>query len=201
MPVRTRREYLPVGCGLDILEDMTARFHLRAPARACGFAAGWALFTLALLVATRPMGLGPGFSRPLPYALAALFISIAGHLLHRWLHPASGPGFPAAGPEAGAKTGALRRIFQEPLRGLGGFFRGTAAFNNFIFLTLAYILGIGLTSLFIRKPIPEKPDGRKPTAANAGASSIIPSHDASSTTYWRDLNLGKQDADAYYRPF
>ena len=179
---------------------MTARFHLGAPARACGFAAGWALFTLALLVATRPMGLGPGFSRPLPYAIAAILISFSGHLIHRWLHPDSGHAFYAAGPEAGAKTGALRRFFKEPLRGLSGFFRGTAAFNNFIFLSIAYILGIGLTSLFIRKGaqekpgVQEKPDGKKPSAS-------APTDATSNATYWRDLNLGKQDADAYYRPF
>lgn len=158
---------------------MTARFHLGAFARACGFAAGWALFTLILLVATRPMGLGPGFSRPLPYAVAAILISLSGHLVHRWLHPGSGHGNPHASSKADAKTGTLRRIFGQPLRGLSGFFRGTAAFNNFIFLSIAYILGIGLTSIFIRK------DAQAPPRA----------------TYWRDLNLGKQDADAYYRPF
>ena len=164
---------------------MTARFHLGAPARACGFAVGWALFTLVLLVATRPMGLGPGFSRPLPYAIAAMIISLTGHLIHRWLYPGSGHAFQTAASEAGAKTGGFRRIFKEPLRGLGGFFRGTAAFNNFVFLTIAYILGIGLTSLFIRK----EPDEKKPSAPVSQAS------------YWRDLNLGKQDADAYYRPY
>jgi hypothetical protein len=169
---------------------MTARFHLGAPARACGFAVGWALFTLALLVATRPMGLGPGFSRPLPYAVAAIMISLSGHIIHRWLHPGSGNGTPEAKPKVGVKTGALRRIFKEPLRGLSGFFRGTAAFNNFIFLSIAYILGIGLTSIFIRKePNRKEPDGKMPSAASADG------------TYWRDLNLGKQDADAYYRPF
>ncbi len=125
------------------------------------------------------MGLGPGFSRPLPYAVAAIIISIAGHLIHRWLHPGSGHGISGSGSKDSVKTGALRRIFKEPLRGLSGFFRGTAAFNNFIFLSIAYILGIGLTSLFIRKDAQE----------------------TSSATYWRDLNLGKQDADAYYRPF
>lgn len=172
---------------------MTARFHLGAPARACGFALGWALFTLALLVATRPMGLGPGFSRPLPYAAAAILISVTGHLLHRWLHPASAHAshdFSGAAPEAAAKTGALRRIFREPLRGLGGFFRGTAAFNNFLFLSIAYILGIGLTSLFVRKD----PDEKLPPAQGRSPGS-------SHASYWRDLNLGQQDADAYYRPF
>jgi hypothetical protein len=154
--------------------------------RACGFAVGWALFTLALLVATRPMGLGPGFSRPLPYAVAAILISLTGHLIHRWLNPGSSHANSGAPPEAAAKTGALRRIFKEPLRGLSGFFRGTASFNNFLFLSIAYILGIGLTSLFIRKE-----DHGKKASTTA----------ASDATYWRDLNLGKQDADAYYRPF
>ena len=175
---------------------MTARFHLGAPARACGFAVGWALFTLVLLVATRPMGLGPGFSRPLPYAIAAIIISLTGHLIHRWLYPGSGHAFQTAAPQAGAKTGAFRRIFKEPLRGLVGFFRGTAAFNNFVFLTIAYILGIGLTSLFIRK----EPDEKKPSVPGLSETSETPEA-APQASYWRDLNLGKQDADAYYRPY
>ncbi len=173
---------------------MTARFHLGAPARACGFAAGWALFTLVLLIATRPMGLGPGFSRPLPYAIAAILFSVLGHLSIRWLNGGSAHTVPETGPKAAAqataKNGPLRRffkeLFREPLRGLAAFFRGTAAFNNFVFLSIAYILGIGLTSIFIRKDA----SGNKPSdPAKAPA------------TYWKDLNLGKQDADAYYRPF
>ena len=140
------------------------------------------------------MGLGPGFSRPLPYAIAAILISFSGHLIHRWLHPGSGHAFPAAGSNPSVKTGALRRIFKEPLRGLSGFFRGTAAFNNFIFLSIAYILGIGLTSLFIRKT----DGGKQPSPANPSGA---PSDASSQASYWRDLNLGKQDVDAYYRPF
>lgn len=180
---------------------MTARFHLGAPARACGFAAGWALFTLVLLIATRPMGLGPGFSRPLPYAVAAMIISITGHIIHRWLYPGSGPGNPRTDSNPDAKTGTLRRIFKEPLRGLSGFFLGTAAFNNFVFLSIAYILGIGLTSLFVRKEPDEKRTTRPMQPSAAAPTGAAPSTATSNTTYWRDLNLGKQDADAYYRPF
>jgi hypothetical protein len=156
---------------------MTARFPLGAFARACGFAAGWAVFTAVLLLATRPMGIGPGFSRPLPYAAAAILISLSGHLIRRWLKEGPLPGAPTAG-------GTLHRLGGAWLRGLLAFFKGTAAFNNFVFLSIAYILGIGLTSLFIRKEKPGKMRGEGPDS-----------------TYWRDLDLGKQDADAYYRPF
>lgn len=169
---------------------MTARFHLGAPARACGFAAGWALFTLVLLIATRPMGLGPGFSRPLPYAIAAILFSVLGHLSLRWLHAGAAHAVPKSGSHTAAKTGAVRRffkeLFKEPVHGLAVFFRGTAAFNNFVFLSIAYILGIGLTSIFIRKDA----SGNKPSDPAKAP-----------TTYWKELNLGKQDADAYYRPF
>ncbi|MDB5106091.1 MAG: hypothetical protein JWP91_3780 [Fibrobacteres bacterium] len=156
---------------------MTAPFHSGAIPRACGFAAGWAVFTAALLVATRPMGIGPGFSRPLPYAAAAILLCVSGHLIRRWLGE--------AGPiPVDATGGALRKAGREWLAGLRLFFKGPAAFNNFVFLSIAYFLGIGLTSMFIRKA----------GHAKSGVEGSEPSH-------WRDLDLGKQDADAYYRPY
>ncbi|MEO6098396.1 MAG: hypothetical protein ABIW76_23070 [Fibrobacteria bacterium] len=172
---------------------MTARFILGTLARAGGFAAGWAVFTLALLVATRPMGLGPGFSRPLPYAIAAIIISLSGHLIQRWLNE-------GALPAAPANQGLFRYIYRQKLRGLALFFKGTAGFNNFIFLSIAYFIGIGLTSLFMRKESSGKP-GSRPAAKKsvpAAATGVDPTMPSS---YWRDLHVGKQDADAYYRPY
>jgi hypothetical protein len=165
---------------------MTARFTLGALARTAGFAAGWAIFTLALLVATRPMGLGPGFSRPLPYAIAAIIICLTGHLIRRWLSEGKLPEVPA-------NAGWFPSIYRQKLRGLALFFKGTAAFNNFIFLSVAYFIGIGLTSLFIRKEA-----SGKPAPASAAPGSAVKGAPA---TYWSDLHVGKQDADAYYRPF
>ncbi len=156
---------------------MTARFSLGAMAQACGFAVGWAVFTLVLLLATRPMGIGPGFSRPLPYAAAAILLSGAGHLIRRWLNEGPLPGKPGAG-------GSLRGLGRAWLHGFRIFFKGPASFNNFVFLSIAYILGIGLTSIFIRKG----EGGKKPG-------------DPPPSTYWRNLDLGKRDPEAYYRPF
>src|SRR5437868_8321250 len=112
---------------------MTARSNLDAFARACGFAAGWSIFTGALLLATRPMGIGPGFSHPLPYAAVAILICSTGHLIRRWLHEALPPADTSA-------AGALRRLGREALRGLRVFFKGPAAFNNFIFLSVVYFI-------------------------------------------------------------
>jgi hypothetical protein len=172
---------------------MTARFILGALARAGGFAAGWAIFTLILLVATRPMGLGPGFSRPLPYAIAAMIISLCGHLIQRWLNEGRLPLVPQ-------DLGPFRYIYQQKLRGLALFFKGIAGFNNFLLLSIVYFLGIGLTSIFIRKPASGKP---APAQAVPG-DPVNAAHSATNTfpaTYWNDLHLGKQDADAYYRPY
>jgi hypothetical protein len=179
---------------------MTARFILGALARAGGFAAGWAIFTLILLVATRPMGLGPGFSRPLPYAIAAILISLCGQLFQRWLHEGPLPATPTDG-------GLFRHIYRQTLRGLARFFKGTAGFNNVLLLSIVYFIGIGLTSLFIRKPASGKPApapvAKKsvPAATGNALNAANGSPGALPATYWNDLALGKQDADAYYRPF
>ena len=133
------------------------------------------------------MGLGPGFSNLVPYAVAAISMSVLGQLAHAWLHG----GGDRRTTEKSGNAGALRllggpnRIGRAWLGGAGGFFRGTASFNNFILLTVTYVLGIGVTSLFMRGK------GRK-----ADRHDAIPPD-----SYWEDLNLGKREADAYYRPF
>jgi hypothetical protein len=154
---------------------MSSTFPSSSVARAAGFAAGWAGFTVLLALATRPMKLGPGFSNLLPYAVAAILISGAGHLARWWLNQAHGGAVPG-------NARGIRGFATASVQGLLLFFKGTAAFNNFVFLSVAYFLGIGLTSLLVRGK-----DGKKP---EAGAES-----------HWRDLNSGKGEADAYYRPF
>ena len=57
--------------------------------------------------------------------------------------------------------------------------------SNFVFLGLAYVLGVGLSSLFYRLG-----PGRKARVANA-----------SSSTYWRELPQASRDKDAWLRPF
>jgi hypothetical protein len=154
---------------------MAPAFSWDGIARGAGFASAWAFFTAALALATRPMGIGPGFSNPIPYAMAAILLCGAGYGIRHWLR--EGAGRPSGPADAG--TGAWRRLGRGWLAGLRAFFKGTAACNNFILLTAAYFAGIGLTSLFIRK--------RRPPAA--------------SESHWQPLDLGKQEADAYYRPF
>ncbi len=165
---------------------MSRLFSPAAFAKAMGFAVGWAGFAVLLSVATRPMRLGPGFSNLFPYAAAAILLSGAGHLVRRWLKQTS---FPKPSP----KEGFLRRFGGAWLDGLLLFFKGTAAFNNFIFLSIAYLLGVGLTSMFVRKQ-----GGKKP-AAEAARSDGHP--DGNPDSYWRDLESAKREADAYYRPF
>ena len=153
-----------------------------AAARAVGFAGAWAIFTLALTLASRPLHWGPGFANPLPYALASLLIMGAGRLVRLWLNEGAAPPSAASGPNPEPLLGRVRR---ESLAGARFFLLGTAAFNNFILLSLTYLIGIGISSLFFRKP------GRR--------NSKHP--EPSPGTYWEYLNLGKQEADAYYRPF
>lgn len=157
---------------------MTPAFLSAVIARATGFAAGWAAFTAVLALASRPMRLGPGFSNLLPYAIAAILLTGAGHLARLWLNQ-------AVAPPAPAKDGLRRGMGRAWLRGLQAFFHGTAACNNFIFLSVAYFAGIGITSLFAGRKEKKFPaPGSTPPAG-----------------YWQDLNLGKREADAYYRPF
>ncbi len=150
-------------------------------ARTLGFGTGWAGFTLLLALATRPMGLGPGFSNLIPYAIAAISMSILGSMAHRWLH---GGGDRRTMEKPGTAP-VLRRLGRAWLDGAGRFFRGTASCNNFILLTVTYVLGIGLTSLFMRGK------GRRADPRGAKAAE----------SHWEELNLGKREADAYYRPF
>lgn len=174
-------------------------------ARAAGFAAGWAGFTLLLTLASRLFGWGPGFSDLLPYALAAIGLSAGGHLARLWLGEGAPPS--GAGNLARASGNRADRLLRErstgnrllgPVKegraGLALFFRGTASCNNFLLLSLAYFIGIGLSSLLYRMAgqgrSRGKPGTREPAAGGTAAE-----------TYWRDLDLGKRDADAYYRPF
>lgn len=124
------------------------------------------------------MRLGPGFSNLIPYAAAAILLTGTGHVIRAWLGQADSP-------KRTRNAGLIRDFGAAVLEGVRLFFKGTAAFNNFLFLSVAYILGIGLTSLFMRG----KGDGKPESAANPPES------------HWRELKTGKQEADAFYRPF
>ena len=78
----------------------------------------------------------------------------------------------------------LKEFFKGIKRGQKLFGEEIASIINFILLTLVYILGIGLTSIFakvFRKKFlnPENQED----------------------TYWLDLNLGKKQKEEYYRQF
>jgi hypothetical protein len=157
---------------------MSGPFPSSVLAKVPGFAAAWAAFTLLLALATRPMGLGPGFSNLCPYALAAILLSGAGHIVRAWLRQ-------AALPKREANAGFLRGLAGAGLDGGRLFFLGTAAFNNFVFLSIAYLLGIGLTSLFMRGGSRKKPASAAPASASQ----------------WLDLPAAPGEEDAYYRPY
>jgi len=165
-------------------------------ARATGFAAAWVVFSAALTVASRSIRLGPGFSNPAPYAAAAILLYACGRLIRFWLHERE----PAPQPIAYA---GLRRLGRSALDGLRAFFRGPAACNNFLFLSVAYFIGIGVSSLFIReKSEPSAgPQGKGLQGGTSDAKTLDTSGTKALDTYWQDLNLGNREADAYYRPF
>lgn len=141
-----------------------------------GWIAAWAVLALALTAASRAFHLGPGFRNPLPYSVAALVMNQVGRLLRRWL----GEGRHASEPPLG--------LWRALRGGFSAFIRDTSGFNNFILLSLAYFLGVGMSALFTRL-------GRK-GSGSAGAGSA-----GARDTYWVDTDLGKKEADAYSRPY
>jgi hypothetical protein len=73
-------------------------------------------------------------------------------------------------------------------RGLMFVLRPLQIVGNFVFLTVAYVLGVGLSSLLYRLG---------PGRERAGTG--YP--DSSLDTYWRELPPAPTDRDAWLRPF
>jgi hypothetical protein len=68
--------------GMDGMGGMTL---LNGMGRLVGFLVAWAAMTVALTLASRIVGLGPGFANPLPYAGLAIVMAQTGRLLRKWI--------------------------------------------------------------------------------------------------------------------
>tara|TARA_Y100000310_G_C20615600_1_gene780446 strand:- start:1051 stop:1347 length:297 start_codon:yes stop_codon:yes gene_type:complete len=78
----------------------------------------------------------------------------------------------------------LKRFFKSFKKGMGNFGQNIALIINTILLTLVYLIGAGLTSIFAK---------------------IFRKHfldmKLSKDTYWSNLNLKKKHLEEYYRQF
>jgi hypothetical protein len=96
----------------------------------------------------------------------------------------------------------LKGMSKAFLSGARAFFRDTASLNNFLLLSLTYFIGVGLSSLLIK--LADASKRKAPgTAAGDGNNAVTHAggHAAGPASYWRDLDTGKKEADAFYRPF
>ena len=81
-----------------------------------------------------------------------------------------------------------RKALQIFNKGLMTLLKPLQIVSNFTLLTLAYILGVGLSALFYRL-------GSGRSRAREASPPSSPS------TYWRELPPAPQDRDAWLRPF
>jgi hypothetical protein len=58
---------------------------LNGMGRVVGFLVAWAAMTVALTLASRIVGIGPGFANPLPYAGLSMVMAQTGRLLRKWI--------------------------------------------------------------------------------------------------------------------
>lgn len=77
-------------------------------------------------------------------------------------------------------------MFDEFMQGSKMFGELIAAIVNLVLLTLVYIVGVGLTSLFARF---------------VGKKFLDKKIDKNQDTYWKELNLGVKPIKEYYRQF
>jgi hypothetical protein len=79
-----------------------------------------------------------------------------------------------------------RKALESFNKGLMFLLKPLQIVSNFVFLTLAYVLGVGLSALFYRI------GSRRRREAEA---SVLPN------SYWRPLPPAETDLDAWLRPF
>lgn len=68
-----------------IMGGMGGMTLLNGMGRLVGFLVAWAAMTVALTLASRIVGLGPGFANLLPYAGLAMVMAQTGRLLRKWI--------------------------------------------------------------------------------------------------------------------
>jgi hypothetical protein len=87
------------------------------------------------------------------------------------------------------QTGALRKLLGRLNKGLLVVLKPLQILNNFLFLALAYFIGVGFSSLLYRLGPGKKKTAKIATPADSGDS------------YWRELPPAPRDKAAWLRPF
>ena len=77
-------------------------------------------------------------------------------------------------------------LLKDLKKGQKEFGEDIAQIINFLLLTLTYVFGVGLTSIF---------------AKMSGKHFLELKIDKNRESYWSDLNLNKKSAEDYYRQF
>lgn len=81
---------------------------------------------------------------------------------------------------------SIMQFFKGFKRGMHGFGLTIAIIINSVLLLVVYIIGVGLTSIF---------------AKIVGKHFLETKISRKKDTYWSDLNLKKENIEAYYRQF
>ncbi len=106
----------------------------------------------------------------------------------------------------------MKPVYTAFVNGLRAFFRDTGAVNNFIFLTVAYVFGVGVSALFFGRGRQSRPasGSRSAQTGSAGKGNAISGEPESRLpdgqfpsfpSYWEPAETGNRESDAYYRPF
>jgi hypothetical protein len=91
-----------------------------------------------------------------------------------------------------------RRALESFNNGLMFLLKPLQIVSNFIFLTLAYFLGVGLSALFYRLGAGR----RKPVVAkDPEIGAAQKSHESLTNSYWIPMPPAPRDLDAWLRPF
>ncbi len=75
--------------------------------------------------------------------------------------------------------------------GFVGFFKNIASFNNFVLLSLAYFVGVGLSYLLYKR-------SQKKSAA---APQVGTYKTVNTNSHWQEMDSTSRPTDSFYRPF
>jgi len=104
--------------------------------------------------------------------LVIILITSLGILIKEWF-----------GEKTKFKIGGFFKEIKEGFKAYGDLI---AIVINSILLTIVYVIGVGLTSIF---------------AKIVGKDFLDMKIDNSKKTYWNELNIGEEDKDSHYRQF